>query len=179
MKKGLYLLLATFLLCSAAFAWMKVQEWSIGDDYAVKFSGKYADGGFKTLKGTIVFDEHDLAGAKFDVSIDVASINTGMGLKNKHARSEKWFDAEKYPVIHFTANGATKTASGYETNGTLDLHGVKKPLTIPFTFTRNGANGVFNGTFKVNRGEFGIGESKGNDSDFTTLQVTVPVAPKQ
>jgi len=33
----------------------------------------------------------------------VASINTGNGMKNTHAKSEKWVDAEKYPTITFNS----------------------------------------------------------------------------
>lgn len=178
MKKAIYPILAIVLLFTSAFAFVTAQNWDINPGYAVKFSGKYADGIFKTLKGTIIFDEQKLASSKLDVTIDVVSINTGSGLKNKHAKSAKWFDVEKYPVIHFVSSSVSKTGNGYQANGELEMHGVKKPLSIPFTFSKNGGTGTFNGKFKVNRSDFGISEAKGNESDFTTIEVTVPVTSK-
>jgi polyisoprenoid-binding protein YceI len=179
MKKTIYPILTIVLLFTSAFAFVREQNWNINPEYTVKFSGKYADGIFKTLTGTIVFDEQKLASSRLDVTIEVASINTGNGLKNKHAKSAKWFDVEKYPVIHFVSSSVSKTDNGYQAKGELQMHGIKKTITIPFTFSKNGGLGTFYGKFKVNRGDFGIGEAKGNESDFTTLEVTVPVTSKQ
>lgn len=178
MKKITYTLAITITLLTSAFTFIKVQDWDIKPDFSVKFSGKYANGIFKILKGNIKFDETNLPESNFDVTIDVASINTGNGLKNKHAKSEKWFDAEKYPVIHFVSSTLTKAGNGYEAKGELEMHGIKKSLTMPFTFSRNGSSGLFNTKFKVNQVDFGIGESKGNDKDFTTLEIAVPVTSK-
>lgn len=178
MKKVIYPAAAVLVLLMAAFTFITAQNWKISNGYGIKFTGKYADGRFETMKGTVIFDEQHPAGAKFDILVEVASINTGNSLKNRHARSEKWFDAEKYPYIHFVSDEVVKTATGYDAKGTLDMHGVKKPFTIPFTFTRNGDKGVFNGTFKVNRSDYGLTTAKGDESDYTALTVTVPVTAK-
>ncbi|MBC9933071.1 YceI family protein [Chitinophaga qingshengii] len=178
MKKILYPIAALLILMTAAFTFITTQNWKINKGYSIKFTGKYADGTFESMKGTILFDEKDLATAKFDVQVEVASINTGNGLKNRHARGEKWFDADKYPYIHFVSSEVVKTANGYDAKGTLDMHGIKKPFTIPFTFIHNGDKGSFQGTFKVNRGDFGITTPRGDESDYTELTVTVPVSSK-
>jgi polyisoprenoid-binding protein YceI len=178
MKKLLIPAAMAVLLAGSAFTFINSPDWAINTGFAVKFSDKNADGIFKDLKGGIIFDESNPSAAKFDVTIDVNSINTGNGLKNKHAKSAKWFDAEKYPTIHFTSTAVTKTATGYTAAGELEMHGVRKPLTIPFTFQAGGGKGTFKGSFKVNRTDFGIGEAKGNDKDFTELDITVPVSSK-
>ena len=178
MKKLIFPAAIAVVLLSSAFTFVAFQNWSIGTDYSVKFTDKNADGVFKDLKGNIVFNTQDPAAARFDVTIAVSSINTGNGLKNRHAKSEKWFDADKYPTIHFVSAGAVKTATGYETKGELNLHGVKKMISIPFTFDDKSTTGTFKGVFKINRTEFGIGEAKENEKDFTTLEVTVPVTGK-
>ena len=179
MKKLIIPILATVFIAASAFTIITATTWTIDPGYAIKFADKNADGVFTEMNGGVVFDETDPATAKFDVSIVVNSINTGNGLKNKHAKSEKWFDAEKYPTIHFVSTAVTKTGSGYQVAGELELHGVKKPLTIPFTFSNAGGKGTFKGTFKLNRTAYGIGEPKGNDKDFTQLDITVPVTSKR
>ena len=148
---------------------------TVADGYAVKFISKDPTGVFEKMKGTITFNEAELATASFNVSIDVASINCGNGMQNRHAKSEKWFDAEKYPEITFVSTGAKKTATGYETTGKLSVHGVTTDFTIPFTYTPNATGGLFTGTFDVSRSAFNIGEPSKKVPDVLQVQVTVPV----
>jgi polyisoprenoid-binding protein YceI len=175
MKKLFLPLSAILLLACSAFAFIAADNWKIADGYSITFSTDEASGIFKDFKGTIVFDEQNPAAAKFDVTIDVASINTGNGLQNKHAKSDEWFDAPKYPVIHFNSQKVVKTASGYQVTGDLEMHGVKKPLTLPFTFKRTATGGVFSGTFNVNRSDYQVGKPGGEVSDLIKLEVSVPV----
>ena len=94
-------------------------------------------------------------------------------MKNTHAKSEKWFDAEKYPTIKFTSSSIAKTATGYTATGTLDMHGVQKEcVTIPFTFTNN----VFAGSFQVNRMDYNVNTAEPNHGGATfKVDITVPV----
>ena len=118
------------------------------------------------------FSKKNLASSKFEISIDVATINTGNGMKNTHAKSAGWFDVEKYPTITFASSTITKKASGYVAKGMLEMHGVKKEITIPFTFSNN----VFTSDFEVNRNEFGIGDPKHEKVPATLkLSISVPV----
>src|SRR3954467_12038288 len=117
MKKQNYLLVTLILMVASSFTFIKSQNWKIADGYSVKFDGGDPSGEFTGLKGTIQFDEKNLAASKFDVTIDAASINTGNGMKNTHAKGAGWFDVEKYPTIGFSSSAITKTATGYEAKG--------------------------------------------------------------
>src|SRR5580704_4395378 len=141
MKKFLFPALAVTLIVASSFTIFLSQEWKIGDKAFVKFDGGDPSGQFGGVKGSINFDPNDLANSKFVDSIDVATINTGNGMKNTHAKSEKWFDAEKYPSIIFVSSAISKTSAGYEAKGMLTMHGVQKEVVIPFTFD----NSVFKG----------------------------------
>src|SRR6185437_15683543 len=158
MKKLIYPIVSLIILATSVFAVVKSQDWKIKDNYSIKFTSKDPSGIFTGLKGDIKFDENNLATSKFNVTIDATTVNTGNGMQNQHAKSEKWFDVAKYPVIKFTSDAIAKTSTGFQAAGTLELHGEKKPITIPFTFTRNAAGGTFNGSFDVNRIDFKIGE---------------------
>src|ERR1700761_6007648 len=173
MKKRIFPILALILLAASAFTFITAQSWQIADDYNIAFSSDDAAGIFKGFKGTIAFDEQNTATAKFDVTIDVATINTGNGLQNKHAKSDEWFDAAKYPTIHFTSQKFAKTATGYSVTGDLDMHGVKKSTTIPFTFKKTATGGVFAGTFTLNRNDFKIGKPGGDVGEQIKLDISV------
>jgi polyisoprenoid-binding protein YceI len=172
MKKLMYPFAAIVIMAASAFTVIKSQDWKISDNYSVKFDGGDPSGEFKGLKGTISFDPANLATSKFDVSIDVATINTGNGMKNTHAKSAMWLDVEKYPVIKFTSSAISKTASGYEAKGILELHGVQKEVSIPFTFQNN----VFAGSFEVNRLDYNINVAEpAHGSSKFTVNISVPV----
>ncbi len=172
MKKLMYPFAAIIIMAASAFTVIKSQNWNVADGYSIKFDGGDPSGEFSGLKGTISFDPADLANSKFEASIDVASINTGNGMKNTHAKSDKWFDAEKYPVIKFTSTQITKSATGYEAKGTLDMHGVQKEIVMPFTF----ANNTFASSFKINRLDYNVNtaEPAHGAAEFT-VNISVPV----
>lgn len=172
MKKQAYLVATALLIFASAFTFIQSQDWKIAEGYSIKFDGGDPSGEFSGLKGTVKFDENNLAASKFDITIDAASINTGNGMKNTHAKSAKWFDVEKYPTIIFTSSAITKTSTGYEAKGTLDMHGIKKEIAIPFTF----ANNTFAGNIEVARADFGIDDGAHPKMAPTIkVAITVPV----
>ncbi len=172
MKKVFYPLAAVAIITASAFTVARVPKWKISEDYAITFTSGHPDGVFKGLQGTVAFDEKDLRASSFNVTVDVTTINTGNGMQNTHAKSDKWFDATKYPVIKFTSKQITAAGAGYQVSGVLELHGVQKEITFPFTFQNNN----FTGSFDVNRNEFGIGDPKSEKVPATLkINLSVPV----
>lgn len=172
MKKLFYPAGAALIIVASAFTVIRSQDWKIADNYTVKFTSEDPSGEFKGLKGTVNFDDKDLATSKFDVSIDVATINTGNGMKNTHAKSDKWLDAAKYPTIKFTSSAISSTPTGYEAKGTLDFHGVQKEVTIPFTFKDN----VFNSIFEINRLDYNVNTAEpAHGASVLKVEINVPV----
>lgn len=151
-----------------------IQTYKIGSKHEVKFDSKDASGIFSELSGDIDFDSKDLTKSKFNLKIGVASINTGNALQNKHAKSDKWFDAEKYPNITFTSSKVEKTDQGYKTIGTLEIRGIKKNTSIPFTFKNN----AFNAKFTVDRNDFNIGKPTADVANIIKIDATIPVTKK-
>jgi polyisoprenoid-binding protein YceI len=170
MKKQTYLLASVLLMIGSAFAFIQSQDWKIAEGYAIKFEAGDPSGEFSGLKGSIKFDEKNLASSEFNVTVDVASINTGNGMKNAHAKSANWFDVEKYPNIAFTSSSINKTANGFEAKGLLEMHGVKKEIVLPFTF----ANNTFSANMEVNRLDFNIDDGK-HPKMLPTMKVSITV----
>jgi polyisoprenoid-binding protein YceI len=154
------------------------QGWTILESHKVAFSNKDVSGTFDQISGTIVFDPVNLTSAKLNLKLKVESINTGNGLQNKHARGDEWFHAEKYPYIEFESTKIEKTESGFKATGKLEMHGVKKEVSIPFTFVKKGNKGTFVAKFNVSRSEYNVGK-KGNDvADVLKITATLPVQKK-
>jgi polyisoprenoid-binding protein YceI len=64
-------------------------------------------------------------------SVAVASIDTGVALRDKHLRSALFFDAEKYPEIGFASTAIELRGAGeFAVAGELTMHGHTRPVTF-------------------------------------------------
>lgn len=112
-NRKMYLIASACILVLSAFTIIDSAKLNLSKDYEVRFTSNDPSGIFTDLKGDIFFNEKDLESSKFNMAIQVASINTGNGMQNSHAKSEKWFDAGKYPEILFTSSKIIAKSSGY------------------------------------------------------------------
>lgn len=149
------------------------QNQKIAKNYKIAFSSDDATGIFEEFSGKISFHPNELDKAYFVFVIKVSSIATGNFLKNSHAKGEDWFDATKYPNIKFLSNqqGFKRSENGYEVTGFLQMHGVSKEITIPFTYENN----TLKATFSVDRTDYGIGKSDNGVSKIIKITASVPL----
>ncbi len=87
-------------------------------------------GKFNKSSGTVVLDRAAKTGTA-EVTIDIASINTGNAKLDEHLQKAEFFDVAKYPTAVYKGtsirfNGDTPV----EVIGTLTMHGVTKPLNL-------------------------------------------------
>lgn len=115
------------------------------------------EGSFSGMKGRLSFDTENLEGSFFDVSIDPATVSTGNKKRDKHLRSEDFFEVENYPEIRFTSTSVIPKEDGYRVKGQLQIREVTREAGIDFTF--NGEE--FRGTLEVNRFDYKVGEGTG------------------
>ncbi len=175
MNKLFYPVAAILILVGSAFTFLTAQGWQIAHGYSITFSSDDADGLFKDFKGSLLFDEQNPGAGKFDVVIEVASINTGNGLQNKHAKSDEWFDVAKYPQIHFVSRSITKTARRIPGNGRFGHAWSKEIDHYPFTFKKTAQGGTFAGSFTVNRNDYKLGKPGGDVGEQIKIDISVPV----
>ncbi len=74
----------------------------------------------------------DLSGkGSFRFAVPVASLDTGIALRDEHLRSPHWLDVEKYPEIVFEGSSVVPAGEGkLKVSGSLKVHGVEKPLEV-------------------------------------------------
>lgn len=173
MKKMIYPAMIAIALGTSAF---KVASnatlWKVNENaYSVKFTSKKFDGAFKGLKSELLFDESNLAASKLTATIDASTINTGNGMRNKHAK--QGLDAKTYQTVKFESTSIIKTTSGYEATGNLTIKDVTKQIKIPFTFNKTADGGVFDGTFSVKPADYNV--TKSGTPEVLDFQLNVPV----
>lgn len=122
-------------------------------------------GSFKDFDVKIIAEKADFSDAVFELSVDVASINTNVEMRDNHLRSGDFFDVEKYPKMTYTSTGIKKTGKDrYELTGNLTMHGVTKPVKMNLWYRGTVENeqsksstAGFQLTGVLKRSDFGIG----------------------
>jgi polyisoprenoid-binding protein YceI len=156
-------------------------NWTADADKAkISFTvnGPFGDvhGSFSGLKSAFQFDEKDLSKSSITASIDAATVNSGVGLRNTHLRNEEqWLNTAKYPRIQFKSTKIEKTAAGFSASGTLTLKNISKPITVPFTFSSSGNSGEFKGHFSIKREDYSLGKKGGSVGETIQINIDVPV----
>lgn len=168
-KKIIPLFLALFLVSTPLFA---QSTWKVDNAHAkVTFSTIHntisdVEGLFNSFDATITASEEDLSDAVFELTIDVASIDTEVDARDDHLRSADFFHVEKYPTITFKSTSIEETAkeNHYKFSGELTMHGVTKTVTMDLWYRgtiENPQNGAitsgFQVTGKLDRSAFDIG----------------------
>ncbi|MEP7319933.1 MAG: YceI family protein [Panacibacter sp.] len=172
MKRTL-LFIIPFILFAFAAADLKPVDTDGAVTFKIKNFGINTSGEFKGLQGNIKWDAANPNKASFNVSIDVNSINTGIESRDTHLKKEDYFDAAKYPAIRFVS---TAVAEG-TIAGNLTIKGVTQKISFPFTITPSGKGYLFEGSFSLNRKDFGIGGGSVSLSDNVTVALKVQANP--
>jgi polyisoprenoid-binding protein YceI len=87
-------------------------------------------GRFDKKEGMVQFDRAAKTG-RVELTIDTASINTGVAPFNKHLQSKDFFNVEQHPTAKFVADKFTFTGDKVtEVSGTLTMLGQTQPVTL-------------------------------------------------
>ena len=74
--------------------------------------------------------------------------------------------------------GILKSNDGYKAIGKLQMHGISKEVSIPFSFSKNGNNGTFNAKFSVDRSDYQIGKKNSGVAETIKISAIIPVTKK-
>jgi polyisoprenoid-binding protein YceI len=166
---------AIAVLALLAFPALAAAEtWTIDTDHSsVGFTVRHmmvsnVKGTFGAFRGSAEVDEKDITKSRISVTIDTASINTGVAKRDDHLRSADFFDTAKYPTMTYVSKKVEKIgADRMKVYGDLTLHGVTKPVVLevegptkaykdPWGNLRRGASA----TATINRKDFGLAWNK-------------------
>ena len=143
--------------------------------FVIKNFGIATGGDFSGLSGSIKFDPANPAAADFDVNVDASTVDTDVEARDNHLRRSEFFDVKNFPTISFKSTKVTKTnKDGYfYVFGNLTIKGVTKEVKFPFTAVAKDSGYLFEGSFKLNRRDFGVGKGSISLSDDLTVSLSV------
>ena len=153
------------------------RDWQVDQaKSSLGFKGSYQresfDGKFGKFEATIAYDAADLAKSKFDVSVDLASADTGSSERDDTLKGDDFFATGKFPKARFVTTSFAKSADGsVEANGTLTIRDQSRPVTLKVKFTETGNNATLDVDTLLKRADFGLGAG----SDWSDVGADVPV----
>lgn len=147
-----------------ASAWTLEKGGRLG--FAAEYSGEEINGSFSRWDALIVFDPEDLPGSSIRVTIDLASVDSGDSQRDDMLRSDSFFGIGAHPTAQFVSSSIREVGKGrYVANGTLTLHGQRKPLALRFALKVDGDRATANGSAILRRLAFNVGEAEWSATD--------------
>lgn len=119
------------------------------------------EGRFKSFEGSMEASAPDFSDAKISYTVDVPSLTTDNDMRDKHLKSDDFFNAEKFPKMTF--NGASlkkQKGNNYELTGDLTIRDVTKKVKFAVTYggtvvdPYGNTKAGFKATAKISRKEY-------------------------
>jgi polyisoprenoid-binding protein YceI len=160
----------TAAMCLAFSANAQTETWHLDPphsaaQFAVEHMGiSTVRGTFTKLSGTVQYDPADPSKASVEVTIDAASVDSRVEMRDNDLRSEKLLDVQKYPTITFKSKRVDVAGPRkLKITGDLTIHGVTKEAVLdvdgpsqPIKDPRGNAHMGASATTTVNRRDFGV-----------------------
>lgn len=168
--------LAAMLAATPAVAADYVQAPGSSLAFASRYDGELFTGRFADFDTRVSFDPAQPEAGSLDVTIALASVATGNADRDAMLKTADFFDVGRFAQGRYTASGFRRLADGqYQADGILELRGVRKPVTLTFSWT-GGAQPVLAGRAVVRRLEFGVGG--GDWADTGTIPDAVNISTR-
>lgn len=143
-------------------------------EFTATQAGRAFTGSFADFDASIVFDPDNLDAANIKVTVATASAKTGDRQRDAALPTADWFSVKAHPAAIFAADKVERTGDGaYLATGTLQIRGVEKDLSLPFTLSINGDRAVAEGGASLIRTDFGVGQGEFQTDKWVGLDVEV------
>ena len=121
----------------AVSATAQVQTWKIDPNHtAAQFSVRHMGistvrGAFTKVSGSVDYDPANPGKTSIDATIEAASVDTRVEMRDNDLRSPNYFDAAKYPTITFKSKSVQANGEGkLKVIGDLTIHGTTKEVAL-------------------------------------------------
>ena len=138
-------------------------EWEVtAHDVAfeIRNAGLPVRGTFEAFEAGVFFDPAEPASAELSGSIDPASIETGIALRDRHLAGRQFFDVRRYPRITMrsVAIEPGERPGRYRGSFELTVRDVTRRIPVDFTFEATGDRATLRGEITIDRVEYGVGD---------------------
>jgi polyisoprenoid-binding protein YceI len=157
------------VLAAGAAAGAQVKEYKIDPNHSeADFSIKHlvvstVHGAFHGVNGVVRLDPNDLTKSRVEATVDVSTVDTGVGSRDTHLKTTDFFNVAQYPTMTFTSTSVKKAGDYYDVTGDLTMHGVTKQVVLrveapskSIADAKGREHRGFTATTSINRQDFGM-----------------------
>jgi polyisoprenoid-binding protein YceI len=138
-------------------------------------------GAFTKVSGSAEYDPTNPSKATVEATIETASVDTRVEMRDNDIKSENLLDVAKYPTITFKSKSAQPAGEGkLKMTGDLTLHGVTKEVVLdvegvsaPVTDPRGNTHVGASASTRISRKDFGVTGRAGVVADEITITIDV------
>ena len=163
-------LLAAITLAFGVPAVAQSAQWQLDPahssaQFAVRHMGiSTVRGTFTKLSGTARYEPADSKNGSVEVTIETASVDSRVEMRDNDLRSDHFFDVQKYPTMTFRSTKLEAAGTNkLKITGDLTIRGITKPVTLdvegpskPFNDGQGHLHMGVSATGSLNRADFGM-----------------------
>lgn len=174
MMKKIYIAAILAFLVTNSFAQVKTTITKSAISFKIKNMGINCTGTFSGLQADVQFKPADLTSSNITATVETTTVNSDNEMRDTHLKSADYFDIATYPKITLkSVSFKHKSGDNYTGSFNVTIKDKTKLIDVPFTYTEKGNAAVFNGSFKINRRDFGLGGNSMVLADEATVTVNV------
>ena len=129
--------------------------------FTVQWGGEPFVATFKSWSAEITFDPAHVGNAKASVVIDLGSESSDSADNDDGLKGPEGFSIAQFPMARFATTAfVSKGGGSYLARGRLNIHGMSRPVSLPFTLTIVGDTAHMIGSAVVMRTDFGLGRGE-------------------
>lgn len=145
--------------------------------FTASWNGTPVQGSFRTWSAAIRFSPDAPEASTLRVTIDLASADTADGQRDEMLKGADFFNVASHPKAVFTASSLRALGGNrYAADGSLDLHGVTRPVSLRFTLDIAGDKARAKGAASLDRTRFGVGSGEWAATDQIAAKVDIAFA---
>lgn len=140
-----------------------------GEAQGESFRGKFA-----SFTALIEFDPATLADSRFEVEIELGSVDSQNEERDDMLAEPAFFDSANQPKARYVADAFEAVGeSAFRANGVLTLRGVERPVTLDFRWVSEGDKASLVGSATLDRLAFDVGAGEWADPEAIATEVRV------
>ena len=158
--KKLYFFLTAIFIMNQCFSQSYTRITQSKITFQIRNMGFNVSGNIGGLQADIQFNPTQLGSSTIVATVDANTINTDNDGRDEHLKKEDYFDIAHYPKISLKSVSLKhKNGINYSGGFEVTIKGRTILIEIPFSYSETGNSILLKGVFKLNRLDFGIGDS--------------------
>jgi cytochrome b561/polyisoprenoid-binding protein YceI len=138
-------------------------------------AGAATEGSFGSFAAKIDFTPLPAPAGRFDVTVDMAGVDTRDKDRNEQLKSADLFDVAQFPTARYVATTFAVKDDGFEARGALTLRGVTHDVPLAFAWApaADGKSATLKGSASLKRLDFGVGQGEWKSTEWIADEVKV------